>query len=115
MSDKTKELIEIIDKHPDHELIFMYPEDNSGWRYTLGHPTRIVVDEYWDDPKNERVWLREDDKIELFEDYVDRFYDSLFVNEEELSHEQDIYLEHYTNNYIKERPWKKCICVYIEP
>lgn len=111
MSDKTKELIKILEENPDRKLIFMYPDECSDHSYTLGYPTKIVVDEYWTD--DERVWLREEDVDELYDDYSDKIFDDLYPNEKCASEEQEKVLEEKTNEFINSQDWKKCICVYI--
>lgn len=111
MENKTKELIETLKQYPDHELIFMYPDESSDHSYTLGHPSKILVDEYWTD--DERVWLKHEDEDELFEDYADKIYDDLYPNEKSLTADQEKIVNDKTTEFIDSQNWKKCICVYI--
>lgn len=95
--NKTNELRQKLKDYPEHELIFMYPDDNSDYPYTLGHPSSILVDEYC--VEYERAWLRFDDWDEL-EDEIREALET--DNQEEI------------DNYINAMDWKKCICVRIQ-
>lgn len=108
---KTKKLIEIINKYPDHELIFMYPDEGSDHSYTMGYPSRILVDEYWTD--DDRVWLRYENEDELFDYYVDNIFGELYPNEKFANDEQEKVLNEKTMEFINNQNWRKCICVYI--
>lgn len=107
---QTKELIEIINKHPDHKLIFFYPDEGSGYSNTLGYPTQILVDEYWID--DERAWLRKEDEIEMKEYYGENIADDLF-EDFPLTEKQEEYVDKKLEEFINSKDWKKCICVYI--
>lgn len=108
---KTKELLETIAKHPDHELIFMYPEDGSDYFYTLGHVGKIYVDEYT--TLDDRVWLRDKDGDELFDHIADQMADDHYPTTTLLSEEEIMILDHETEDVISALEWTKCICVYI--
>ncbi|MCA1021544.1 hypothetical protein [Halobacillus litoralis] len=109
--DKTKQLAETVQNYPDHKLIFMYPEEGSDYPYTMGYPSKVIVDEYWVD--DERCWLRKEDEYEMFDHYADNKFDELFPNVQMTNDEQDKILEKETNKFIEKQDWKKCICVYI--
>ncbi|WP_405101741.1 hypothetical protein [Oceanobacillus sp. FSL H7-0719] len=110
--DKTKELIQTIEDNPDRELIFLYPNEGSDDYYTLGHPSRIVVDEYW--IGGDRVWLKYDDEIEIFEHYADNFFDDLYPDVNYATDEQSKIIDEKTKEFLDRQNWKKCICVYIK-
>lgn len=74
---KTKELKQIMSENPDRELIFMYPNEGSDHTYTMGHPSRILIDEYWVD--EERVWLRGNDEDNLHDHIADRLADEMYT------------------------------------
>lgn len=107
---KTKELIETLKQHPDRELIFMYPEEGSDHFYTMGYPTKVMVDEYWID--DERVWLRYEDKGEMSDQYGEILADDLY-QDFPLTDEQEKIVDKKLEEFIKGRDWKKCVCVYI--
>lgn len=113
MKKKTQELIEILKKNPDRELIFLYPEDGSDNYYTLGYPSKIVIDEYYVDDDAERVWLRENNAGEMFDHYADMIFDELYPNETSLNEEQEEIVNKKTEEFINGLNWKKCICVFI--
>lgn len=109
--NKTEELIETINKYPEHELIFMYPDEGSDYSYTMGYPDRILVDEYW--AGDDRVWLRYDDEIEMEEHYVDTVFDDLYPHVQATNEGQDKIIEKKIKEFIGKQEWKKCICVRI--
>lgn len=109
--NKTQELITIINANPDRELIFMYPEEGSDHPYTMGHPRKMLVDEYWVD--DDKVWLRYENEDEIFDHYADFVFDELFPNEKFTNVEQDKIVIEKTKELIESQEWKKCICVYI--
>lgn len=111
MSNKTQELIKVLAENPDRELIFMYPEEGSGWYYTLGYPTNIILDEYT--THNERIWLKGENYDELFEDISDDVFNYLFPYQDYTDEEEDKLIESVTEERIEKLDWKKCICVYI--
>lgn len=108
---KTKELLEAIAQHPDHELIFMYPEDGGDYYYTLGHAGKIYVDEYV--TFDERVWLRDNNVDELFEQIVEQMADDHYPTTIHLSDEEIEKLEQEAKDVISALEWTKCVCVYI--
>ena|SRR5699024_729049 len=109
--NKTKELIEKIKSHPEHELIFMYPQECSDYPYTMGHPVKIIVDEYWQD--DERIWLKDEDGDDIFDHYVDNIYDDVYPNVVDTTDEQERNIDTKTKEFIDSQDWKPCICVYI--
>lgn len=109
----TEELIRLINKYPEHELIFMYPEDGSDNYYTMGTPSRILVDKYWVD--DERVWLRFEDECGVKEHYGDNIFDDLFPDVQTTNEEQQKAVDIKLDEFIESQNWKKCICVYIQP
>ena len=111
MADKTKELIELINKYPDHKLIFLYPNEGSDDFYTLGYRNKILVDEYW--VTDERVWLRYEDEDEIFDHYADYIFDELYPEAPYANNEQEKVIKEKTKEFIDSQNWKKCICVYI--
>lgn len=111
MSNKTKELIEILIENPDRELIFMYPDEYSDYAYTLGYPDRILLDEYV--TIDERVWLRCNENV-LFDKVAKNIADSNFTDFP-LTDEQEKWINEQTIKYIENLDWKKAIVVYIEP
>ena len=115
MKNKTQELIEALKNNPDRELIFLYPDECSDHSYTLGYPSRILVDEYYID--GERVWLKHDNADEMFDHYADIIadiiFDELYPNEPYANDEQEEIINKKTEEFINGLDWKKCICVFI--
>lgn len=109
-NDKTKELINILKENPDRELIFMYPEEGSDDHYTMGYPSRILVDEYWID--DERVWLKLDHEDDILYRYGEKIADELYT-EFPLSDEENKIVDAKLNEFVEKIEWKKCICVYL--
>ena len=108
--NKTKELIEAIGKYPERELIFMYPNEGSDHSYTMGYPTKIIVDEYAID--DERVWFRNEDEGEMNDYYGDNIADDLF-KKFPLTEDQDKVVDGNLEVFIDDMDWKECIAVYI--
>lgn len=109
--DKTKELIKIIQDNPERELIFMYPEEGSEHSFTLGHPSQILIDEYWTD--NGRAWLRYEDECEIEEHYGENIACDLY-KDFPLTDEQEKNVDQKTKEFVDSQEWEKCICVYID-
>lgn len=109
--NKTNELIATLNKHPMHELIFLYPNEGSDHPYTMGHPSKIIVDEYWVD--DERIWLRYEDEDEMFDHFGDNIFCDLYPNEPYANDEQIKVIDRKMKEFINSQNWKKCICVYI--
>jgi hypothetical protein len=112
MSNKTKELLQLLQDHPDREIIFMYPEEGSDHYYTLGCPSRIILDQYT--TIGDRVWFRLDNENELFDHIAEEIADSHF-SEFPLSNEQNEWVNQQTRKRIEQLAWKKAIVVFIEP
>lgn len=109
----TKELIELLKEYPNHELIFMYPDEGSDHSYTIGKPSLILVDEYWID--DDRAWLRDRDEDAMFDHYADNIFDELFPTGHIANEELIKIIDEKTEEFIEKQNWKKCICVYIQP
>jgi len=112
MNSKTKELLQLLQDHPDRELIFMYPEENAGYSYTLGGTSRIILDEYV--TIDDRVWLKLEDQDELFDHIAEEISERHF-SEFPLSEEQEEWVKQQTRKQIEQFSWKKAIVVFIEP
>lgn len=109
--NKTEELIQTINKFPDRKLIFLYPEEGSDHYYTLGYPSKIIVDEYWID--DDRVWLKNEDYDEYFDAFADNIFYELYPNERFANDEQSKVIDEKTKQEIENIEWKKAIVVYI--
>lgn len=112
MNSKTKELLQLLQDHPDRELIFMYPEECSDHYYTLGQPKRIILDEYT--IVDDTVWSRFDNQDGLF-DYIAEEIAGRHFNEFPLSDEQNEWVNQQARKRINQFEWKKAIVVFIEP
>ncbi|SFA55527.1 hypothetical protein SAMN05192569_10635 [Parageobacillus thermantarcticus] len=112
MNSKTKELLQLLQDHPDRELIFMYPEEGSDHYYTLGQPKRIILDEYT--IVDDTVWFRFDNQDELFDHIAEEIAERHF-SEFPLSEEQNEWVNQQAKKRIEQLEWKKAIVVYIEP
>jgi hypothetical protein len=112
MNSKTKELLQLLQDHPDRELIFMYPGECSDSYYTLGCPKRIILDQYV--VIDERVWLRFEDQDELFKHVAEEIAGRHF-SEFPLSDEQNEWVNQQAKKRIDQFEWKKAIVVFIEP
>jgi len=113
MSDKKDELAALIKQNPNHELIFMYPDEVSDHTYTMAHIKKIVVTKYWDD-LNGNIWLEEDFELAV-EHYRESIFDDLSPYEHNISDEQLVTADRKTEKFINNQDWKECICVYIHP
>ncbi|MDF2854212.1 MAG: hypothetical protein K0Q87_63 [Neobacillus sp.] len=110
--DKTLEVIEKLKDYPDRELIFMYPEEGSDHYYTLGQPSKVLVDEYV--TIDGTVYLKGDEDVA--ETLADGIADELFSYENfPLSEEQNKEVDEKLEKVIAELDWKKAIVVYIQP
>lgn len=111
--NKTEELIKTLKENLDRELIFLYPDEGTEYAYTLGYPSKILIDEYWVDDDIGRVWLRHDNEEEMFDHYSDNIFDELYPNESYTDEKQEKVIDKKTKEFIDSLEWKKCICVYI--
>lgn len=108
--NKTQELIEKMKENPDRELIFMYPDEGSDYSYTLGYPSKVLVDEYV--TIDERVWIKSDE--DLAEELAEKIEDELFSYKDfPLNEEQEAVIDKKLEERMKEIKWKKAIVVYI--
>lgn len=108
---RSEQLAKLISMYPDHELIFMYPDEPSEYGYTMGHITKIIVDKYWVD--DERVWLYYEDYDLILDQYRDWMFSHIYPNVNNLSDEQIEVIEKKTEEFVENQEWKSCICVYI--
>lgn len=108
--NKTQKLIELLNEFPDRELIFMYPDEGSDHHYTLGYPSKILIDDYV--TIDERVWLRNEDEDELFDDIADNIADES-CNKFSRNEEQSVKINAQTKQKIRVLGWKKAIIAYI--
>jgi hypothetical protein len=112
--NRTEELKEALLYHPDHELIFMYPEESSDHPYTLGTPVGVKIDKYWTD--DDKVWLYKKDFDDMMDHYTDVFSDKYYAsNRMTLTDEQYERLEEEAEDFVENQSWRKCICVIIQP
>ncbi|AYC51968.1 hypothetical protein EI976_05225 [Bacillus licheniformis] len=109
--DKTAELLNILSMYPEREPIFMYPNEGSDHPYTLGYPSRILIDSYI--TLNDRVWLFNEEKDELFEEIADSVAEDLYT-EFPLTNDQSAFVEKQAKKKIESLAWKKAIVVYIK-
>jgi hypothetical protein len=112
MMTKAQELTEIMKVHPDRELIFMYSDECSDHSYTLGYPSKILVDEYV--TTDDRVWLRSEED-ELLEEIAENIADNFPSEDFPLSDKQEGEIDREAKEQIREMKWKKAIIVYINP
>ena len=111
--NKSKELKEIIQSNPERELIFMYPDETSDYSYTLGKPSKIIVDEYTS--TDERVWIRYQDEDEMFHHFAENIADDFYMEGFPLSEEKVVEIENKAQEQISKIDWKRAIIVYIQP
>lgn len=112
MMGNSKMLTKFLNEHPDRELVFMYPEENSDHYYTMGRTGRILVDEYV--VTDERVWIREQDEDELLERIIDNISDNYWtVDTLQLSDELIKQIEEEAKLEVDSLVWKKGLIVYI--
>ncbi|WP_254068403.1 hypothetical protein [Brevibacillus sp. 7WMA2] len=108
--NKTNELIEKLKEHPDRELIFMYPDDCEEHSYTLGSPSKILIDEYI--TIDEKVWFKDEDSDDLFEEIADSIADDLYT-QFPLTELQEEEVIKQAEARFDQLDWKKTIVVYI--
>lgn len=109
--NKTSELIEKLKEHPDRELVFMYPDECSDHYYTLGSISKIMIDEYV--TIDERVWFKNENWDELYDDIADRIADDLYT-QFPLSEEQEAEVNALAKKEIEQLNWTKAIIVFIK-
>lgn len=83
MKDRTAELKETMERHPDYKLIFQYPGEDAEGSYYIGSISNVTLDKYYYDVENDLEYLASED-------------------------DENLYL-----TKVKETDWKGCIVVYI--
>lgn len=111
MINKTQELIDILKSNPDRKLIFLYPDEGSDYPYTLGYPTKILIDEYT--TIDERVWLRFENEDELFDEIADEVFEELYPDVQCADDKQAANIDAITKSRIDQLNWIEAIVVYI--
>lgn len=110
MNKNIKELVELIEKHPDRKVIAMVKfevvgsDDFSRW---LGHIGKIGLEEiYYSD---ERVYYKSNDWDELLEEIQDNIY--IDKREYGITDEE---LERLAEEEINKLEWQKVIIINID-
>jgi len=83
MKDKTQDLKKLMQRYPNHRIIFVYPGEGDENHFYLGSISSVTLDRFYYDVENDLEYLESDGH------------------------------ENFILEKIEETDWKNCICVRV--
>lgn len=60
MKDKTEELKKLMNRFPNHRIIFVYPGEGDENHFYVGSISNVMLDEYYYDVEHDLEYLKSD-------------------------------------------------------
>lgn len=111
--DGAKNLLKVMQEHPEREVVFLYPEEGSDDAYTRGYPSEILVTDYITYNDRILIWEKGDGYETLKEDVTDVVWEEVYGNQEMTKEmEDEMYKE--VDTRVAKMDWIPAIIVYLK-